>query len=561
MQISKEDLMGTLARLQNGYTFTENGAITPSTSGSELIDQFGKAASFRERALSDVFSDMDALWAKHKENALKFVFYLRLITRTTKLPNGKTTEKIQKGQGCKDEVFKRLLWFAVNQPEQLYSNIYLLPIVGSWKDIWALLEYSSIHGVDINKSVIYALLASAMQSEEQIDLIKKFMPRILTKSNIKSERALIRTIHAREFADFLGITPKQYNKLKSSGKAHEFQQLICDKQFDKLEWNKIPGIALGKIVSSKLLANHNLEDNYIQWLSNQDAIKFNGTPYDLLQRLIKSQKHIISAMSLLGHHAKDIPAIVKATTDLQFDNLIATAQTDGKITENILCALDTSGSMGSGMIGSVKPIDVCISLGVYFSTLNQGHFHNKVAMFNRTSTIKELSGTFTDKIKSIPLDAMGDTNFLSVIQMLVDYRRQHPEVPIEEYPTTLLVVSDMQFNPAIDRRMPFSRRRRYKETISVETNYESMKHMLAEVFPREFVQRMKFVWWNVNGSHNNMPATMNDGGCYFFSGFDGAIISMLLNEDVKEKESRKHKTMEEMVQEALNQEVLSLVQL
>ena len=60
-----------------------------------------------------------------------------------------------------------------------------------------------------------------------------------------------------------------------------------------------------------------------------------------------------------------------------------------------------------------------------------------------------------------------------------------------------------------------------------------------------------------------MPATMDDGGCYFISGFDGSVVTMLLGGEsqvVDEKTGEKRTpTMEELAQMAMNQEVLQLL--
>ena len=538
-----EEIRDMLINFGKEYTLTENGAITPLSSGSKLVDQFGKVASFRNRNLSDVFSDMEEIWNENPDMSLKFIFYLRMITRVVILPNTKETENVQKGQGCKDEAFKRFIWLAVNHKDIFFRNLHMIPIIGSWKDLWVLMTMMYDYGFDINRQIFYTLMASAMKVESQIDLIKKFMPRIKTKSNIKTPKGEVLNTFTKEFANFLGMTSRQYNKFKSNGKAHEFQRFMCAREFDKLEWNKIPGIALGKLVSKDFIKRHELTQNYIDWLSKQKTIKFNGYPYDLLVRIKKatnSNIHVLLSSSYWGNRIT-IPEILQHTTDLQFDNLIATSQRDGKITENVLCALDTSGSMASGS-GDVTPLDVCLSLGLYFSTLTQGHFHKKVVMFDNTSTMQQLTGSFCEMLRQIPINAWGGTNFMSVINLLVEYRRNNPTIPLEEYPTTLLIVSDMQFNP-IGK--------------NVETNYKATKRELLKAFPKEFVDKMKFIWWNVNGKHEGMPATMDDGGCYFFSGFDGAIASLLLGKEQQDK--KPSKTMEEVLTEALTQEVLLYV--
>ena len=82
---------------------------------------------------------------------------------------------------------------------------------------------------------------------------------------------------------------------------------------------------------------------------------------------------------------------------------------------------------------------------------------------------------------------------------------------------------------------------------------------LKSAFPEEFVDTFKVIWWNVNGRYgNDMPSTLDDGGTYFFSGFDGSVISFLLGgEPVKEGEKSHVPSMEEIIDTALSQEIFS----
>ena len=65
-----------LANLTKGDTFTQNGAVSNSSTGSRLTDQFAKAGTFRGRELNEVFADQSALWGENPEMALRLPFYL-----------------------------------------------------------------------------------------------------------------------------------------------------------------------------------------------------------------------------------------------------------------------------------------------------------------------------------------------------------------------------------------------------------------------------------------------------------------------------------------------------
>ena len=90
-------------------TLTENGAKTLVSTGSAIVDQFGKAGNFRGRTLAEVFADQATIWGENAEAALRFPFYLRMVTRKVKVNTDNETDKVQNGQGARDESLKRLL--------------------------------------------------------------------------------------------------------------------------------------------------------------------------------------------------------------------------------------------------------------------------------------------------------------------------------------------------------------------------------------------------------------------------------------------------------------------
>ena len=535
-------------------TLTENGAVTLTTTGSALVDQFGKAGNFRGRTLAEVFNDQATIWNENPEAALRFPFYLRMITRKVKVGKDNETEKVQNGQGARDESFKRLLWVAVNHPTVFVNNIWALPLVGSWKDVWTMMFYDIQEGTNaINHEAMFELIAQGLLSDTHIDLIKKFMPRIKSEKKCKTPWTKVTNELAKEFAKFSNITYKEYNKLKASGNGHDFQKLICSRNYDALNWNHIPGRALNLLATSKFLSNHGLKDSYTQWILSKPVAKYTGYVYELAK---KAREYGVSAYSY-GRY--NIPIEVKHTLDSQFNTLVEKARANGKITTNVWCALDTSGSMGTRVQGlnGITCEDIASSLAVFFGELNTGAFHNKIIMFDNVSHPYDMKGdSFCDRIANLPSVPAGGTNFQSIVEEIVKIRKNHPEIPLEDYPQTILVVSDMQFNPVSYSWRGPSR--------TEPTNYEYSKNTLKKVFPAEFVDNMKFIWWDCAARYGNTDyeGTANEQGCYFFSGFDGSIISMLLNEDAIKDEKTgevRQPTAEELVMKALNQEILNYI--
>lgn len=534
----------TLGAGANGAR-TENGAISYNTFGTALLDQFGKAGVYRGRDINDVWSDQNILWSENPEFALKFPFYLRMITRQSNVIGHGKTEKVQRGAGARDEAFKRLLWIAKYHPEEFYRNLWLLPVVGSWKDLWVLLSFDGANEY-LNEQKFFEVIAEGINDPSHKDLVKKYMPRIRSSKKCTTSWAMKTNALAKRFADVAGWTYKDYRTYKTSGEAHVFQKIICKGLYSNIDWKTIPGKALLNLVSGKFLTNHNLEDTYYDWIKSQPVAKFNGYAFELGRKLGNSK-----------YEFNKTSRVTRITVDKQFDGLIATASKDGgAIQGNVLCALDTSGSMSGPALDNAgtTPFHVCISLGIYFSELNQGAFHNTVAMFDDTSTLLKLKGkTFSDKWNEIISQntAWGSTNFQSVIDLIVDTRKNHPEIALEDFPSTLVVVSDMQFNPGIS----------YYKKENEQTNYETAMSKLRRVFPKEFVDSFKIIWWYCsNRKTSDFPSTMENGGTYMLSGFDGSIVSFLLGGDVAVQTSdNKIPSMEDIIQAAFNQEVLSLI--
>ena len=510
-------------------TTTENGAISHATTGSALLDYFSKCGTYRDRSLEEVFADISRIWAESPLLAMQVIFYNRIVSRKTK--GMVNTEKVQKGQGNRSEFRKSIIWLARYQPELLNANLWLIPVVGTWKDLW----HEELLG-ELDSQAVYALIKRGIADEYNKDLIAKYLPRIRSKSNTFNERQKKLNRFAYGLLKYLKWSPVEYRTFKSAGKAHDFQKKMCLNNWAVINFNTIPGKALFRLVNKKgkdeltTLQRHELEDTYTDWIMNQPTAKFTGYVYELMESV-----------------NTDMSLAQKITLDKQFDGLIELAKKDtGGIKENIWCALDTSGSM-TAQVGNTTAYNICISLGIYFSSLNEGAFKDHVIMFDNNSRVLQLTGAFTDKVQQIKTTttAWGSTNFQSVIEEIVRVRKTQPHIPVEDFPTTLVVVSDMQFNPA---------------GANTQTNYEAAMQQLRAVG----LPNMRIVWWWVTGRGTDFPNQLNDEGVVLIGGFDGSILSLLIGGEKKEigqGPTAKQLTPYEMMLKALDQEVLQAIRL
>lgn len=545
--------MDLLKALQKKDSRTWNNAISNSTTGDKVLDYFSKVGSYRERAYEEIKPDLTSAFGESPELTLSTIFYNRLITRKIEGFRGQKTNDIQYGQGNRSEFRLSLVWLAETHPEILKLNLWMVPIVGTWKDLWHI-DVLKFFEENNFWDTIYSIMKEGLNSKSYLsELLKKYMPTIRSKKYIENlktpeKKKYRETLNkfAKGFSDYMGWNSnnyyQEYRNVKSSGDAHIFQKKISKNQINEIDFENLPGIFLNWAAvhigkdHQTFLKRHCLEQKFMEWLDTKPTIPFNGYSYELAKKLGKNR-------SLIARH----------TIDKQFENLLAKAK---KLDKKIIVLMDTSGSMESYITEDIRAIDVCLGLGIYFASLIEGHFHNHVMMFDNNSKMKRLTGkTFSERYDEIVNDsiAWGSTNFQSAIDELVRVKKTGDIDPSEFEDLVILAISDMQFNPVTTRG-------HYWNGEYENTNHEES----LKKFDEAGIPRPLFVWWQVNGRFTeDVPSTMGDQGTMLLSGFDGSILSLLLSEEVEENKNKPMNEIdpfEKMVQ-ALSQEIFGYLRI
>ena len=528
------------------YTTSGNGALKLTSTGDPFVDQFGLISQYRQlRPYSSISKDMRELWNIDPMYTLKLLFYIRLITRKVKFSNGTETSKVQKGAGLRHEAFMRMLWLAVNHSDVFYKNLPLFITIGSWKDIIQLMSYDlQYHGwdnrvLDFNKMSDFIL--AGLENPNTCNLVKKFLPTIKAKSKCRTLESQADTIIGKflthKLFDGGEFSPKLhsknyhlYRKLKSSGTAHEWQQMISRSQFN-IDFSKVHGRALALLVSGNYLKNHNLEKDYENWIKKQPVAKFTGFVYELFKGL--------NLNSLLYK---------KYTIDKQFENLIQTAK-EGSSESSFIVARDVSGSMGSNVKGlNISSNDVAKSIALYFSYLLKGKFANSYIEFSHKPILKYWEGDSpTDKYLRNSDYCFGDTNFLGIADLFIEI---YKHTSIEKFPTGLICISDGEFNASKNNK----------------TNFQSFKKRLLKAgFPKDYVDNFKIVLWDIpNTFYGNeeirpkFESYADTPNFFYMGGFDPAGITFLLGGEVNKSIP---KTPRELFEAAMNQEIMDYIQM
>lgn len=526
-----------------------NGAIKYLTTGSDFVDQFGKINTYRQpRSYEQISQDMYLLWSQNHLLTLAFVFYIRMITRIVQLPSAIKTSTTQRGQGLKYEGIMRMTWIALNAPETFWKNITLFIAVGSWKDIILMLSYDiQQNGWDkkkLNWPLFGQLLIAGLENPNSTNLVKKYIPHIKAKSLCNTPAAKADTIIAKWLCSLLFNTSdenkvasyKQYQNLKASGTAHQWQQLISQSNFLEINFDSIHGRALAQLVSSKFLANHKLEEKYETWVESKPLVKFTGYVYELFAP-VKS-----------GYINNKLKKYQISTINKQFYGLIETAKNGMNRDSSLIVVVDSSSSMTHNATGiKSSSYDIAKSMALYFSYLLEGKFNKAWMEFNDTCELKYWKGnTPVENLQNDRSEAYGSTNFQGVGETFVKLLKRG--VSEEEFPTGILCISDGCFNPKEDNQ---------------ESNYDLLIETLSQGgFSKEYVNNFKVILWDIPNGYYGKPQTAFEDfadtpNLFYMSGLDGSAIAFILG---TEYNPTIPKTAEELFLAAMNQEVLSLLE-
>lgn len=522
---------GALFAQDSNKTTSENGSLKFSTTGSNLVDQFAKAGSYlKPRSFSDISKDMEKLWNEDRNSALRFTFYLRAISGSRKNDQGKdlTEEKVL-GQGLKNESIKRMMWVAVNYPEVFANNIKLFIAIGSWKDIFQMMRIDLVaNGWDkriLNWDMMKLLIMEGLDNPNQAQLIKKYLPTIASKSRCTTVEKQANHIIGSWISSFIfGEKDKSYYKkyrqLKSSGVAHQWQQLISQGKYQDIDFNSIHGKALRILVKSKFLTKTNLQQKYNNWISKADKAKVTDYLFELFK-------------GVDGSNDKNL----LQTVDKQFLSFVEKAN-EGEAVRSLIPVLDSSGSMGSQVTIGVSAWDVARSMGLYCSYQLKNKFNMSYFEFSDGTLFKQWKGTTpTTQFKNANNSRIvGGTNFASVFDKLIKIKQSG--VNETDFPTGIICFSDGEFNGYGSNNQSI-----------VQSGINKLKKYFSEEYCNNFI----VILWDIQrGQKKVYEGAASQNNLIQIGGYDPSILNLILR-------GANVSNSNDMVNEALNQPYLDLI--
>lgn len=507
---------------ESSKTVSGNGALKYSTSGDAFVDNFALIANFKApRDYAEVSKDMYKLWSINPKKCLQLAVYIRLITRETQiaLPGETVTLDVQRGQGLKNEGIMRMLWLAIHHKPTFMANMPYFIAAGSWKDVFEMmsldLQYHGWKGRKLDWNFMRDTILSGLANPSTSELVKKYLPTIRSVKECKTVESQARTIIGQYLASCIygkkkskekesdsRAAQRKYRRIKRSGTAHKWQQLISQKNLLELDFNTIHGRALSLLVGSKFLKNHGLIEKYQKWIASKPVAKYTGYVFELFQPLGNS------------YRINRLPEYQEMTINKQFDGLVETGKQNLRPDNKLLVVRDISSSMTScGRGTNMSAYAIAKSMALYFSAMFDGPFKDAYATFSDTCKLCKWQGkTAIEKWANDTDSNFGSTNFQAVAEMLVKIRKNVPE---SEFPTGVLCISDGDFNWCGVNESNFNKFR---------------KTLLSGGFSKDFVENFKLILWDIPNSYygNSTRAKFEDfadaPNNFYISGYDPAFI-------------------------------------
>jgi hypothetical protein len=441
-------------------TTTENGMTTNTTSLNYNVDLFFKAGAMRNADENSIISLVSKAWVEEPTTCLRILFWARDI----------------RGGAGERRFFKiAIKYLADKDPQGMADILALIPEFGRWDD---LLIFEDTHSEDFALSMIDLALT------EGNGLCAKWMPRKGT--------------FAVKLRNFMGLTPKGYRKkLVELTKVVETQ--MCANEWENINYEHVPSLAMSRY--GKAFGKHTPDrfHGYIQSLQKGEAKINVGAvyPYDITKAL--------NSNAASEEQWKSLPNFLEGNT------------------ERILPLVDVSGSMGTSCGGNLTCMDVAISLGLYISERNEGPFKDHFITFSANPQLQHLTGTLKDRFNQMRYADWGmNTNLEAAYKLILNQAVKH-NVPQDEMPTQILILSDMEFDSATNSGGGW-----YSNEIKTDWN-PTAQEMVKKMFTDAGYELPNIIYWNIQSRGENVPVSFDEQGTALISGFSPSIMTSLLS--------------------------------
>lgn len=457
-------------------TLTQNGAITNRSSGTFCLDLFFSAGAMRQASEEQIAAAVTRAYAEDPVKTMKIIFFAR-----------------DARGGLGERRFFRVAVKALAQfaPEAVERNVPYFAEFGRYDDLLVLLGTQC---ADAAMSVIRERLnadIASMREGGKVSLLAKWLPSVNASS--KATRNAARDVAAR-----LGHSERDYRKTLSELRAYAdiIENRLRERDYT-FDYAKQPSCAMFKYRKAFI---RNDGERYLGYLDavNSGKSKMNASvlfPYDIIRGCLGS----------------DIPKEERLSLDTTWRNLPVFGEGG-----NAIAVVDGSGSMTWAYKSSARPIDVALSLGIYFAEHNKGAFAGKFITFSNTPRVIDVIGKdIVEKARyCATFNEVSNTNLEAVFDLILA-TAVRSKAKQEELPEKIFIISDMGFDHCVESGNDLT----LYDTMKAK--YKQYGYKLPDV-----------VFWNVRSFGDNFPVRMKDSGTALVSGFTPALFDMVIGGEI-----------------------------
>ena len=449
------------------WTRTENGAVALNTTGDARLDLFGSIGSLRTAEDMRIDTLFEEAYKVDPLFATKIAFYAR---------------DIRGGLGER-RVFRTILRdMAEFHPEALRPNLDLIGVFGRYDDLYCLIDTPL-------EDDMWAAMKKQFEEDREnaipgkaISLLAKWI-KTADASSEKTRQLGIQT------AIKMGYPVRNFKRIVRYLRKHigVVESLMSAGRWDEIKYPEVPSRAMMIYRNAFLKHDEQRYRAFVEKAINGEA-KINSStlyPYDLVEKIWQPFRGV-STDKTVEAQWRQLPNYVDPGT-------------------NALVIADTSGSMCG------RPMATSVGLAIYFAERNVGAYHNMWMSFSSNPKIHMLKGnTLAEKINSIDMrDWEMNTDLRKAFKLVLDIALKN-NVPQEDMPKSLIVISDMEIDACGNREWTF---------------YEKM----SQRFRKHGYQIPNIIFWNVNSRHDIFHADSKRIGVQLCSGQSTTVFKQMLS--------------------------------
>lgn len=455
-------------------TFTENGAVSYTTSKRALLDFNFSITALRDASKSTIKNKFVKVFYEDQLMAVKYLFYLGDVR------GGLGERRIYRV--CMD-------WLSEKHPELAKVLLTFIPEYTRWDNLSRMIMQDSVRD-EVADIIMYQLEKDLenMKAGRRISLCAKWLQ---SENSSSPETKEI----GKRIRESLKMSSGEYRKMLSSLRAYADvveTYMSCNK-WDKINYEMVPSRA--NLIYDKAFFKHDEKRRRIYLDAvNRGKSKINASvlqPHEITYRYRCRKCYDMT-----------LEEMWKALPDLSIENTLVVRDGSASMLWRTCRKSDTT------------PLDVATALAIYMSEHNSGEWKHKYITFSSRPKVVNLERcrTLFDKVSLSLREAdCSNTDIYATMKLILD-TAVHENMSQEDMPKTIVICSDMQFN---------GRSHNFTKSLfdDISEEYEAYGYHLPRI-----------CFWNVDCRlRNTIPMQKNELGLILCSGFSIEILKMVMS--------------------------------